>query len=167
MVDGSSGSQGERRAIELLQEAKQLLESTLSKQPNANVGNEPSVAQSVVRSSSRSTLTSAGFQEHRRLFGFNPSSSAYASRKRSMESGNSKPKNKKVKQRPTWTRTFVWLADKDAKKSPTPSEYRALKAANLGEKRLTFFSDCTSLEFDQKIKMEFPKLENAERRSQA
>ena len=53
------------------------------------------------------------------------------------------------------------LMDKNADKSPTPSEYRALKAANLGEKLLTFFSECTSLELDQKIKMEFPKLENA------
>ena len=60
-----------------------------------------------------------------------------------------------------WTRTFVCLADKDAEKSPTPSEYSALKAANLGEKHLTFYSDCTSLEFDEKLKQDFPKLEAA------
>ena len=56
MAEGSSGSQG--RAIELLQEARQLLESTFSNQPNTNSGpgNEPSVAQSVVPSSNRGTL---------------------------------------------------------------------------------------------------------------
>ena len=156
MVEGSSSSRsnGERRAIGLLQEAQELLESRLPKESNqTSVTRRQSVLPS--RDRGGTLLTSVGFQEHRRLFGFNPSTSSAtnASKKRSGEGGRSKSSKKpKVKQRPVWTRTFVCLADKDADKSPTPSEYRALKAANLGEKHLTFYSDCTSLEFDKKTK---------------
>ena len=152
MAEGSSSgwSNGQSRVIEFLQEAQELLESRLPKESNQT---SLTPHQSVLLSRDRGgTLTCVGFQEHQRLFGFNPSTSsaANASKKRSGEGGRSKSSKKpKVKQRPTWTRTFVCLADKDAEKFPTPSEYRALKAANLGEKHLTFYSDYTSLEFDE------------------
>ena len=153
----AEGGRNERRAIELLQEAKQLLESMLSKQPSANIGNESLIAQSVVPNSSRA-FTSVGFHEHRRLFGFNPSSAAYPSRKRSKESGISKPKNKKGKQRPTWTRTLVCLVDKDAQKSPTPSEYRVLKAANLGGQKQLGSSQTSQLSRFRRVKHDFKPL---------
>ena len=83
MAEGSSSSRsnGERRAIELLQEAQELLESRLPKESNQTSVTQ---RQSVLPSRDRGgTLTSVGFQEHRRLFGFNSltSSAANASKK--------------------------------------------------------------------------------------
>ena len=59
--------------------------------------------------SATESLTSGalGFQEHRRLFGFNPSTCQTTSKRRKRENGGT---SKKVK-RPTWTRTFVCLGN--------------------------------------------------------
>ena len=44
---------------------------------------------------------------------------------------------------------------------PSPAYYRELKRASLGEKSITLNIVDTSVEFDYKLKMEFPKLEMA------
>ena len=112
---------------------------------------------SVSSATDSSTSVALGFQEHRRLFGFNPTACQTTSKRRKRENGGT---SKKVK-RPTWTRTFVCLGNTREERMPTPKEYRELKAADLGEKRLTFFADSTSVDFDNKLKDAFPKLETA------
>ena len=68
---------------------------------------------------------------------------------------------KKRKYKPTWTRVFVCLASTSASRMPSPTYYRKLKRASLGEKSITFNIADTCVEFDYKLKMEFPKLEMA------
>ena len=54
---------------------------------------------------------------------------------------HSRSGTKKNKNRPTWTRTFVCLAQTDVERMPSVKENIVLKGALLGEKRLTFFAD--------------------------
>ena len=98
----------------------------------------------------------AGFEEHHRLFGFNPASS-----KRKKDGDHSRFGTKKNKNRPTWTRTFVCLAQTDVERMPSVKENIVLKGALLGEKRLTFFADDNCHVFDQKLRLAYPKLEQA------
>jgi len=123
---------------ELLDEVAKLCGNLNSPQaspqpPAVTNRNTPSV------SSTTDPLSSGaiGFQEHRRLFGFNPTTCQTTNKKR--KNGAT---SKKVK-RPTWTRTFVCLGNTSEERMQTPKEYRELKAADLGEKRLTFFADST------------------------
>ena len=69
------------------------------------------------------------FQEHRRLFGFRSSSTT--SRKRS---GNLRGSTttKKPNKEPTWTRTFVCLADKNAQRMPSSGEYLQTEKSFFG-----------------------------------
>ena len=53
------------------------------------------------------------------------------------------------------------LWNKTKERMPTHKQYRELKAADLGEKRLTFFVDSTSVDFDNKLFEAYPKLETA------
>lgn len=133
------------------QASRQISPQASPQPPAVTNRNTPSV------SSATDPLTSGaiGFQEHRRLFGFNPTTCQTTNKKR--KNGAT---SKKVK-RPTWTRTFVCLGNTSEERMPTPKEYRELKAADLGEKRLTFFADSTSVDFDNKLKDAYPKLETA------
>ena len=56
---------------------------------------------------------------------------------------------------------LLCLANTRTERMPTLKEYRKLKAADLGEKRLTFFADSTSVDFNTKLKEAHPKLETA------
>ena len=71
------------------------------------------------------------------------------------------PSAKKRKYKPTWTRVFVCLASTSDDRMPSPSYYRELKKASLGETNITFNLSDNSVELDFKLKMEFPKLEMA------
>lgn len=140
---------------ELLDEVAKLCAQTscLTRQVSFHATPQPpAVTNSYTPSVSSATesLTSGalGFQEHRRLFGCNPTACQTTSKRRKRENGGT---SKKVK-RPTWTRTFVCLGNTSEERMPTPKEYRELKAADLGEKRLTFFADSTSVDFDNKLK---------------
>jgi hypothetical protein len=59
------------------------------------------------------------------------------------------------------TRKFFCLADKNARKIPTPGENITLKKASLGEKKITLNLSATCHNVDIILKTEFPKLENA------
>ena len=113
------------------QASRQISPQASPQPPAVTNRNTPSV------SSATDPLTSGtiGFQEHRRLFRFNPTTCQTTNKKR--KNGAT---SKKVK-RPTWTRTFVCLGNTSEERMPTPKEYRELKAADLREKRLTFFAD--------------------------
>ena len=66
---------------------------------------------------------------------------------------------KKNKQRPTWTRTFVCLAHTDVERMPSVNENIELKEASLGEKRLTnFLLTTTAKILTKKLRSAYPKL---------
>ena len=146
---------------ELLDEVAKLCANLNPPQTTRQVSSQATPQPRAVTNRNTSSVSSAtealGFQEHRRLFGFNPTTCQNTSKKRKREHGGT---SKKLK-RPTWTRTFVCLWNKNEERMPTPKEYRELKAADLGEKRLTFFADSTSVDFDNKLKEAYPKLETA------
>lgn len=100
--------------------------------------------------------------EHQRVFGYMPRSVTQGATSRRKASGRGQqPSAKKRKYKPTWTRVFVCLASTSDDRMPSPSYYRELKKASLGERNITFNLSDNSVEFDFKLKMEFPKLEMA------
>ena len=84
-----------------------------------------------------------------------------ATSRRKASGRGQQPSAKKRKYKPTWTRVFVCLASTGDDRMPSPSYYRELKKASLGERNITFNLSDNSVEFDFKLKMEFPKLEMA------
>ena len=123
----------------------------------------PSNVQPAVASTAGpSTLPVATVSEHQRVFGYMPRS-AQSQRQAKKRNGQTKrqPPTKKGKQSRTWTRTFVCLSSTSNDRMPSAKEYRCLRKASLGEKKLTFYIDDSSVEFDGKVKKEFPKLEAA------
>ena len=100
--------------------------------------------------------------EHQRVFGYMPRSDTQVGTfRRKASSRGQQPTAKKRKYKPTWTRVFVCLANTSDSRMPSATYYRELKRASLGEKSVTFNIADTSVEFDYKLKMEFPKLEMA------
>ena len=100
--------------------------------------------------------------EHQRVFGYMPRSDTQGGTCRRKASGRGQqPPAKKRKYKPTWTRVCVCLASTSDSRMPSPTYYQELRRASLGEKSITFNIADTSVEFDYKLKMEFPKLEMA------
>ena len=100
--------------------------------------------------------------EHQRVFGYMPRSDTQGGTcRRKASSRGQQPPAKKRKYKPTWTRLFVCLASTSDSRMPSSTYYRELKRASLGEKSITFNIADTSIEFDYKLKLEFPKLEMA------
>ena len=64
---------------------------------------------------------------------------------------------KKVKKKPTITRKFFCLANKDASKIATPGENITLKKASLGDKKITINLSANCQAVESIIKSYFPK----------
>lgn len=93
--------------------------------------------------------------EHQRVFGYMPRSVTQGATSRRNASGRGQqPSAKKRKYKPTWTRVFVCLASTSDDRMPSPSYYRELKKASLGERNITFNLSDNSVEFDFKLKMD-------------
>lgn len=159
--------------------------ATLASAPSVTIPNQSSVSQplrqpattavsvaSTGPSSSNPAAASAGPSlssirtqakvEHQRVFGYMPRSDTQLGACRRKASGRGQqPTAKKRKYKPTWTRVFVCLANTSDSRMPSPTYYRELKRASLGEKSITLNIADTSVEFDYKLKVEFPKLDMA------
>ena len=97
------------------------------------------------------------WQEHRRLFGFQAS---MTSQKRQLKP-NKDGLGKRTKKEPTITRKFFCLANRDARKIPSPGENITLKKASLGEKKITMKLSANCQAVDTIIKSNFQKLQMA------
>ena len=133
-----------------------------SSQPAVAASTWPSLSHCLAPPSSQpagpSVIRPLATTEHQQVFGYMPRSNG--GRRKASGSGR-QPTAKKRKYKPTWTRPFVCMASTADGRMPSPAYYRELKKASLGEKSITFHLEDTSVEFDFKLKMEFPKLEMA------
>ena len=104
------------------------------------------------------SISNAAQLEFNRLFSWNPKSSVGSKRKKG---SNQKGGGSKKKRLPTWTHTFVCLANTDDDTAPG-SKYRAsLQLAGLGEKRLSVDLYADTRELHDDILFNFPKLIDA------
>ena len=108
-------------------------------------------------------LTSIRIQaevEHQHVFGYMPRRNTQVGtcRRKASSRGQQPPAKK---QKCTWTRVFVCLANTSDSRMPSSTYYRDLKKASLGKKSITFNIADTPVQFDHKLKTHYPKLEIA------
>ena len=89
---------------------------------------------------------------NKRLFGFQA-----PTRQQRQLNPNKGVFGKKVKKKPTITRKFFCLANKDASKIATPGENITLKKASLGDKKITINLSANCQAVESIIKSYFPK----------
>ena len=105
-------------------------------------------------------------EEHRRIFGYRPSSGASRSRP---GSGNSRGRGRRqpaafspyFHRKNTWTRAFVCLAFSEQNALPSTSERITLTLNGLGEKKLQFPSNGNAAQVHEVIIDAFPALQTA------
>ena len=145
-----------------LEKCKALLQEVVTELNSSSSNSESRASTSAV------TGTGSGWQlsdsihnEHRRLFGFQYRDGGRG-RCNPFGRGGPRPlKSSKAKRQHTWTRTFVCLPNKSDSFPPSCAEYASLKKAGLGDRKITLNLDYGPLEFDQKLKEAFPKLEGS------
>ena len=92
------------------------------------------------------------YEEHRRLFGYQPSKVCFSKR------GNRKGKGKK-KAVGTWTREVICLKDSDQECSPSTEEKIELAQLNLGLRKLVFSAEGDAAHIHDVILEAFPILD--------
>ena len=105
-------------------------------------------------------------EEHRRIFGYRPSSGASRSRP---GSGNSRGRGRRqpaaflpyFHRKNTWTRAFVCLAFSEQNALPSTSERITLTLNGLGEKKLQFPCNGNAAQVHEVIIDAFPALQTA------
>ena len=117
--------------------------------------------QSGTSSTRPDSISNAAQLEFNRLFLWNPKSSVGSKRKKGIAITYQKGGGSKKKRLPTWTHTFVCLANTDDDTAPG-SKYRAsLQLAGLGGKRLSVDLYADTRELHDDILFNFPKLIDA------
>ena len=70
-------------------------------------------------------------------------------------------KGKKKQRLPSWTHTFVCLAETDQECLPNASKRATLQMAGLGEKKIVLDGDCDAQAIYEELLLQFPKLKEA------
>ena len=115
-------------------------------------GNQPRFS---YRPSNQWQQGNAAQLEFNRLFSWNPKSSVGTKRNKG---GSQKGRSSKKKRVPTWTHTFVCLANTDDDITPGSKYRSSLQLAGLGEKRLSLDLYADTRELHDEILFNFPKL---------
>ena len=103
--------------------------------------------------------------EHQRVFDYRPRNipgpwPVHRPQSRKDNRKGHYPASKRAKQ-PTWSRSFVCLANTCDDRMPNSTYYKALRKASLGEKYITFLQSDNSSKVDFNLKLAYPKLEMA------
>ena len=109
-------------------------------------------------SNQKSTFRPSVYDEHRRLFGYQPSKTYSVASRRTKGGGGGKGKGKK-KATATWTKEVVCLKECAQETAPNAEEKMELAKLNLGTKKLVFNAEGNANHIHEIITDEFPILE--------